>query len=140
MGLFKKSKPEAESIDYSRNPIMMEFLEAVKKEEIQRYILFPDALCFNYEVDGIYCNYGKEIYYKERGYQDLEKSQIKVLNEQLSAAISALPNVKEVKKIRWVATYTRWKYDKAYGRKIPDQTLRGDFYEIIYQEPELKSW
>ena len=142
MGLFSKSKSSSEksSIDYSKNPIMMKFLENVQKKEIKNYVLFPDALCFNFTVNGIYCNYGTEIYYKESGYQDLTQPQLKALNEQLLQAVSALPNVKEVKKIRWVTTYTRWIYSSAYGRNIPQKTLRGDFYEVIYQEPVLSSW
>lgn len=140
MGLFKKKKTESLSPDFSKNPIVLEFLESVKKEEIKNYVFFQDALCYNYKVDGIYTNYGNEIYYKERGYQDIDKSNLNALNSQICEMLSSLYNVKEVKKIPWAVNYTRYKYDSAYGRNIPAKTLKGEFYEIIYRENELISW
>ena len=142
MGLFKKNNKESENvnIDLSKNPIILAFIEDVKKEEIKNYVLFEDALCYNFTVDGIYTNYGSELYYKEKGYLNLDKTMLRAINTELLKVLSALPNVKEVIKIPWVANYTRYKYDSAYGRKIPCKTLKGEFYEIIYGEKALKSW
>ena len=142
MGLFKKKVKGTENlaIDLSENLIILAFLEKVSKKEIKNYVLFEDAVCYNFTVEGIYTNYGTEIYYKERGYQELDKNMIKVINTQLLKDITAIQGVKEVKKIPWVVNYTRYKYDSAYGRKIPYKTLKGEFYEIIYGEKMLKSW
>ena len=136
MGIFKKK--ETTSIDYSRNPMMLELLESVKQQQINRFAICLDALCTNFRLSpkGVEASGGNVLFYADRGYRMLTKDEAKALSKQMVSAVSELENVADVKLLKWVGSYPRKFRDPAA------RDYRAMYYQIEYRDPNagLQDW